>query len=179
MILPERASEWDAQGRVVAIVEGNRRSEFGYNGMSQRTSITEIVDGQTESKKLYWWLGGTIVCERDGLQTGFPITKRYFGQGVLQGTTKLYYTTDHLGSVRALVDETGEVVADYRYSIYGERTKIGGDQDSDYGFAGLFHHAPSGLDLATYPLNDSRQRRFISRDPAWTTTCTAMPIIIP
>ncbi len=110
-------------------------------------------------------MGGTIVCERDGLQAGFPITKRYFGQGVLQGTTKLYYTTDHLGSVRELVDETGEVVADYRYSIYGERTKIAGDQDSDYGFAGLFHHAPSGLDLATYRLYDSRQRRFISRDP--------------
>ncbi|MFA5509046.1 MAG: RHS repeat-associated core domain-containing protein, partial [Vulcanimicrobiota bacterium] len=124
------------------------------------------------SKKLYWWLGGSIVTERDALQTDYPITKRYFGQGVLQtaslgggSATKLYYTTDHLGSVRELLDESGNVVAEYRYSIYGERTKISGDLDSDWGFAGLFHHEPSGLDLATYRLYDAKQRRFISRDP--------------
>lgn len=160
-----RTFEWDEQGRVTAIVQGNQRSEFEYDGLSRRSIIREIVDGQVESEKLYWWLGGSIVCERDGLQTGFPITKRYFGQGVLQGQTKLFYTTDHLGSVRQLVDESGEVVADYRYSIYGERTKVCGDLDSDYGFAGLFHHGPSGLDLATYRLYDAEQRRFISRDP--------------
>jgi len=34
-----------------------------------------------------------------------------------------------------------------------------------WGFAGLFHHEPSGLDLATYRLYDPKQRRFISRDP--------------
>lgn len=167
-----RSFEWDEQGRVTAIVQGNRRSEFGYDGLSRRSIIREIVDGQIESKKLYWWLGGSIVCERDGLQTGYPITKRYFGQGVLRtaslgpgDSTKLFYTTDHLGSVRQLVDENGEVVADYRYSIYGERTKVCGDLDSDFGFAGLFHHEPSGLDLATYRLYDAQQRRFISRDP--------------
>ncbi|MFA7483442.1 MAG: RHS repeat-associated core domain-containing protein, partial [Vulcanimicrobiota bacterium] len=70
-----------------------------------------------------------------------------------------------LGSVRELLDQDGNVVAEYRYSIYGERTKISGDLDSDWGFAGLFHHEPSGLDLATYRLYDAKQRRFISRDP--------------
>jgi len=84
---------------------------------------------------------------------------------VLQNGTKLYYTTDHLGSVRELLDQDGNVVAEYRYSIYGERTKISGNLDSDWGFAGLFHHEPSGLDLATYRLYDAKQGRFISRDP--------------
>ncbi|MFA7483781.1 MAG: hypothetical protein WC314_25005, partial [Vulcanimicrobiota bacterium] len=81
-------------------------SEFKYDSISRRSIIREEVDGQVESEKLYWWLGGSIVCERDSLQTGFPITKHYFGQGVLQtaslggsGSTKLFYTTDHLGSV--------------------------------------------------------------------------------
>jgi len=53
----------------------------------------------------------------------------------------------------------------YRYSTYGERTKVGGDLDSDWGYAGLFHHGPSGLDLATYRTYDSKMGRWISRDP--------------
>ena len=160
-----RTFEWDDQGQVTAIVQSGQRSEFGYDGLGRRTKITELVDGVVVSKKLYWWLGGRIVCERDGLQPDFPITKRYFGQGVLQGTTKLFYTFDHLGSVRALLDAGGNVVADYRYSTYGERTKESGDLDSDFGYAGLFHHEASGLDLATYRLYDAKQRRWISRDP--------------
>ena len=138
---------------------------FAYDGMSRRTKITELTNGTVTSKKLYWWLGGTIVCERDGLQTGFPITKRYFGQGLVQGVTKLFYTFDHLGSVRELVDDAGTVQAQYRYSTYGERTKESGNLDSDWGYAGLWHHAPSGLDLATYRLYDAKNRRWISRDP--------------
>ena len=138
---------------------------FAYDGMSRRTKITELSNGTVTSKKLYFWLGGSIVCERDGLVSGFPITKRYFGQGVLQGTTKLFYTTDHLGSVRELVDDAGTVQAQYRYSTYGERTKETGNLDSDWGYAGLWHHQPSGLDLATYRLYDAKNKRWISRDP--------------
>ena len=138
---------------------------FAYDGLSRRTKITEYTNGTVTSKKLYWWLGGSIACERDGLVSGFPITKRYFGQGVLQGTTKLFYTTDHLGSVRELVDDAGTVQAQYRYSTYGERTKETGNLESDWGYAGLWHHAPSGLDLATYRLYDAANKRWISRDP--------------
>ncbi|MBX3167519.1 MAG: RHS repeat-associated core domain-containing protein [Candidatus Eremiobacteraeota bacterium] len=138
---------------------------FAYDGMSRRTKITEYIDGTMTSKKLYWWLGGSIVCERDGLQTGFPITRRFFGQGEVRGTTKLYYAMDHLGSVRELVDSAGAVRAEYSYSTYGERNKETGDLESEWGYGGLWHHAPSGLDLATYRLYDAANKRWISRDP--------------
>ena len=75
------------------------------------------------------------------------------------------YTFDHLGSVRELVDASGAVRADYRYGTYGERTKQSGDLESDFGFAGLWHHGPSGLDLATYRVYDSTMGRWLSRDP--------------
>lgn len=170
-----RTFEWNEQGQVTAIIQGNRRTELGYDGSARRTTITEIIDGGVESKKHYSWLGGRLMCERDGLKTGFPITKRYLGQGLIvtpegEGepgavTTKLYYLTDHLGSVVQVVDDKDQTRAEYRYSIYGERVKVSGDLDIDFGFAGLFHHEPSGLDLATYRLYDPEQRRFISRDP--------------
>ncbi|MFN8609175.1 MAG: RHS repeat-associated core domain-containing protein [Vulcanimicrobiota bacterium] len=34
-----------------------------------------------------------------------------------------------------------------------------------WGYAGLWHHAPSGLDLATYRAYDAANKRWISRDP--------------
>ena len=64
-------------------------------------------------------------------------------------------TNDQLGSIREVVDATGAVRADYRYSTYGERTRQSGDLDTDWGYAGLWHHAPSGLDLATHRIYDS------------------------
>ena len=160
-----RTYEWDDQGRITAIVMGTQRTELSYDGMSRRTKITEFTNGTVTSKKLYFWLGGSIVCERDGLQTGFPITKRFFTEGLVQGTTKLYYCTDHLGSVRELVDSTGAVRAEYSYSTYGEQTKVSGDLEADWGYAGLWHHAASGLDLATYRAYDAANKRWISRDP--------------
>jgi RHS repeat-associated protein len=84
---------------------------------------------------------------------------------VVVGAERLYYNMDQLGSVRELVDANGVVRADYRYSTYGERTKVGGDLDSNWGYAGLFHHGPSGLDLATHRTYDSKMGRWISRDP--------------
>ena len=157
--------EWDDEGRLTAIVNGSARSEFGYDGYGRRISITEKSGTTITSKKLYWWLGGSIVCERDGLAAGNPITKRYFGQGVLVGAQKLFYTFDQLGSVRELVDDTGAIRADYRYDTYGTRTKSAGDLDSDFGYAGLFHHAPSGLMLATHRAYDPVSHRWLSRDP--------------
>ena len=157
--------EWDDEGRLTAIVNGSARSEFGYDGYGRRISITEKSGATITSQKLYWWLGGSIVCERDGLAAGNPITKRYFGQGVLVGAQKLFYTFDQLGSVRELVDDTGAIRADYRYDSYGTRTKSAGDLDSDFGYAGLFHHAPSGLLLATHRAYDPVSHRWLSRDP--------------
>jgi RHS repeat-associated protein len=37
--------------------------------------------------------------------------------------------------------------------------------EADFGYAGLFHHGPSGLDLATYRVYDSTMGRWISREP--------------
>jgi RHS repeat-associated protein len=160
-----RIFEWDDDGRMTAIVDGTHRSEMAYDGYGRRIKIAEFDNGVITSKKLYWWLGREIVTERDGLTTGFPILKQFFSQGVIANGVKLFYTWDQLGSVRELIDSTGAVRADYRYSPYGERTKEAGDLDSDWGYAGLWHHGSSGLDLATCRTYDSAQGRWISRDP--------------
>ena len=98
--------------------------------------------------------------------------RRYYGNGEERlpagGTpvTRLYYTTDHLGSIRELVDATGAVRARYDYDPYGNRTKQpSGDLDADFGFTGHYTHAASGLVLAPYRGYDPGTGRWLSRDP--------------
>ncbi len=78
---------------------------------------------------------------------------------------QVYRSQDHLGSVRELVDSSGKVRAAYRYSVYGRRSKVAGDLEADWGFAGLWHHEASGLELATYRAYDATRGRWLSRDP--------------
>ena len=48
-----------------------------------------------------------------------------------------------------------------------QRSGVSGSLASSrkWGYAGLWHHGPSGLDLATYRAYDAANRRWISRDP--------------
>lgn len=70
--------------------------------------------------------------ERDGA-TGNTPSKRYFSGGFQQGATNYYYTRDHLGSVREVLDTTGAVAAKYAYDAWGRQTKVSGTIDADFG----------------------------------------------
>ena len=82
----------------------------------------ELDSGVVASDKRLLWDGQTIAEERDS--AGTNVTKRYFSQGVqlaqspipnLQSPLSLYYTRDHLGSIRELTDSTGTIQARYDY----------------------------------------------------------------
>jgi RHS repeat-associated protein len=76
-----------------------------------------------------------------------------------------FYTRDHLNSVRELVDNSGNVRARYSYDPYGRRTKVSGDVDADFGFAGMFWSAESGLNHTLFRAYDPQLTRWLSRDP--------------
>ncbi len=78
---------------------------------------------------------------------------------------RLYYTTDHLGSVREMLDSGGTVRASYDYSPEGRRTKVSGDLDSDFGFTGHYTHNAVGLVAAPYRFYNPFNQRWLSRDP--------------
>jgi uncharacterized protein RhaS with RHS repeats len=131
----------------VAINGGWGRSEFAYDGMSRRV---KIIDNGVERR--FVLDGLTIAEERDA---NGAVVKRFWGvreerSGDQTGATKLYYLRDHLGSVRAVADASGVIRARYGYSEWGERTKVAGDLDCDFGFTGHFEHGPSGVTLAPY-----------------------------
>jgi len=157
---------WDAENRIGGVKIGNHTSEFIYDGFGRRVEIIEKDSGVVVADRKFLWVGDEITEERSGPDGG-TVVKRFFTQGFIDSDgTKLFYTRDHLGSVRELVDTDQKVRARYDYDPWGRVTKISGDKDSDFLFTGHFYHAQSGLYLAKYRAYNPELGRWISRDPA-------------
>lgn len=156
---------WDAANRLASAVVNGVESDFTYDGASRIVRIVEKQAGRTLADKAYTWSGSSRVLEHDNTRSGSPVSKEYFAQGVLDHGQPLYYTSDRLGSVRQLVDSTGTVRAQYDYDPYGNRKKLTGDLDSDYGPFGLFQHPSSGLDLSLTRAYGPDVGRWLNRDP--------------
>lgn len=158
--------EWDAEQRLAAINVGLLRTELSYDGLGRRTRIRELNNSVETSDRRFLWCDGAICEERTASGS---LVKRFFRQGVKveagTATGSYFYTRDHLGSIRELVDGAGAIRARYDYEPYGARTKVSGDLDTDFGYTGHFTHAATGLCLAWYRAYDPRLGRWLSRDP--------------
>lgn len=159
-----RTFEWDAANRLVAInyTGQTTRSEFSYDGLSRVAKIVEKNGATINSTRKFVW-SGQEKCEfRDANDA---VTLRVYSQGQHNGTTAYFFTRDHLGSVREMFTGGGTVVARYEYDPYGRPTTIVGTTSTDFNFTGLYRHAKSNLDLATYRAYDPELGRWLNRDP--------------
>jgi RHS repeat-associated protein len=161
-----RTNEWDGKDRLTAVNAGNQRTEFTYDGLNRLAGIRQVVNGAEVSHRLFVWCDNQICEERD---TNGTVTKRFFSQGVKleTGTNAgaFYYTRDHLGSVRELTDSSGNLRVRYAYDPYGRQTKVEGNMDADFGFAGMFWARESTLSLTRFRAYDPELGRWLSRDP--------------
>ena len=161
-----RTNEWDARDRLVAVTIGNQRTEFTYDGQSRLASLRRLTGGTQTSFRRFVWCGNQICEERD--EAG-AVTKRFFNSGVKiesgPNAGAYFYTRDHLGSIRELVDSSGSVRARYAYDPYGRRNLAGGDIEADFGFAGMFWSFEVSLSLTQYRSYDPGIGRWLSRDP--------------
>jgi RHS repeat-associated protein len=159
-----RSFEWDAENRLTAVVMGVYRSEFSYNGHTQRVRRIEKENDNVTSDYRYLWCDTEICQERDTATS--EISGQFFSQGFASDGDFFYYTRDHLGSIRELLDVSEAVRARYAYDIYGSATKLSGDIDSPLQFTGHYFHADSGLLLTYYRAYDTATGRWLSEDPA-------------
>jgi RHS repeat-associated protein len=142
--------------------DGNRLNHTGRRGATAyagEKSSGSIPDGTSQL------VGGSLCQSRDGSDN---VQRRYTTEGEynLSTSQKLVYMPDQLGSVRDVLDATtGNRVASYDFSPYGSVTQSSVTNGTDYQYAGLFYHAPSGLNLATYRAMDGITGRFMNRDP--------------
>jgi len=157
---------WDAQNRLVTVTQGTKRSEFTYDGADRRVRVVEKDGAATLSDQRFVWLGATIAERRNSI--GDTVEMRFLGVGEMEGATKRYYTRDHLGSIREVVDQAGSVLARYDYDMFGVRTRVGGSDAAyvcTFGFTGHVHHAPTGMALTWFRAYVPGSGRWLSRDP--------------
>lgn len=161
-----RTNEWDAEDRLVAVNVGNQRTEFTYDGLSRRVAIRKLLNGSEISHRRFVWCDDEICEERDAAGA---VTKRFFPQGMKMenglNAGSYFYTRDHLGSIREMTDSSGNVRASYAYDPYGRRTKLAGNMEADFGFAGMFWSAEADLNLTQFRAYDPELCRWLSRDP--------------
>jgi RHS repeat-associated protein len=164
---PNTTYEWDAVDRLVGINIGTHRTEIQYDGLGRRVHLTEKDSGNIGNEKRFLWCGDELCEERDA--GGSNTAKRVFVQGeqrIGSSDAGLYfYARDHLGSIRELTDASGTVRARYDYNIWGQRTKVSGNLDTDFGFAGFYLHAVSGLNFSRTRAYDSTLGKWTSVDP--------------
>ena len=145
---------WTATGRLVAY--GPVSIEWD---MADRP-ISITLAGQTRSFAVF---GGAV--DMDPVTGGIAsldlgIAKISFASG-----ERLYRHPDFRGNTSFASDETGAVVAHYRYSAYGVDSVLGADTDGQR-FAGRLD-AGDGLVLMGARIYDQRTGRFLSQDPVF------------
>ena len=158
--------EWDAEQRLTSITSGNKKTRFTYDGLGRCVAIRRLVDGSEVSDRRFVWCDSEICEERT---PNGAVSKRFFWQGMQlvdgPATGIFFYTQDHLGSIRELIDSAGTVRARYAYDPFGRATRVEGDLNSDFGFAGMFRSEEANLNLTWRRPYDSAQGRWLSRDP--------------
>lgn len=74
-------------------------------------------------------------------------------------------TKERQGSIREMVDASGNIVAEYAYDPYGRQTRIAGTgPDADFGYQGYYKHPRSGFDLTATRAYSPNLGRFLNRD---------------
>jgi len=144
-------------------------TDYSYDALDRRIAVTR--NGQTTWT--YYRLQQPVA---DYLNDDIEPNALYFhGEGIdeLQAiwrpTEGVNWTlTDHLGTIRQVVDGNGNVVAQYAYEAFGEPTSATGSQPEAAGrfaFTGREWDADTGLYYYRARYYDPDLGRFISRDP--------------
>jgi RHS repeat-associated protein len=156
----------DAEHRLTSVTSGIQKTEFTYDGLGRRVGLRQLVNGAEVSDRRFVWCDNELCEERT---PGGVVSKRFFAQGVKVETAgaagAYYYSYDHLGSIRELTDNDGNVRTRYFYDPFGRRTRLTGDFDVDFGFAGMLWTAEAGINLTMFRAYDPDIGRWLSRDP--------------
>ena len=183
--------QYDEEGNLTAKVEnGTTTTNYEWNAKGELTAVEVTENGEVGRIEFeYDHNGIRVAINVDGEETRFlidnnqqqyaQVIEEYQTNGTVNtsythgwdlisqddGTNRLYYQVDGLGSTRLMTDNNGAIMVEYDYDAYGNLTRKVGDAENNYLFAGeQFDDAVDGYYLrARY--YDFNTGRLISRDP--------------
>jgi RHS repeat-associated protein len=117
---------YDSENRLKTVQKnGAALAEFKYDG--DGTRVQSIINGVTTR----------FVGEYYEV-TDSVVTKYYGGTAMRVGGTLYYLLSDHLGSNSLILDTTGNVVGETRYTAWGEERSSTGTVSTDYTYTGQY-----------------------------------------
>jgi RHS repeat-associated protein len=153
---------WDARGRLTTATLSNGQTvSYSYDAFGRRTSRT--ADNVTTS---FIYDGNDVVIDKaaDGSAVdyvnGLSIDEKLKQSGGNAGA--LYFLHDHLGSVQALTDASGNTIERKSYEAFGG---TGNNSLTRYGFTGREKEDVTGLMYYRARWYDPQQGRFLKEDP--------------
>ncbi|MGH9551933.1 MAG: RHS repeat domain-containing protein, partial [Terriglobales bacterium] len=156
---------FDAENRMTRITYPgtNNFTDFTFDGLGRWAKIVETTAGSVTSTRQFVWSFGTKPKEsRDGSSI---IVSQYFSRGQMDTTTtKRPYCRNHLGSVTEVTDNTGAIQGQQSFDSFGRATQLQGSYLPDFGYAGYYLHARSGLNLTLTRAYSPVLGRWINRD---------------
>ncbi|CAN5548853.1 hypothetical protein BH10CYA1_BH10CYA1_61350 [soil metagenome] len=163
----------DASNKFIAQTEGSSGGGAQYDPQRRIVKIVETSGGTVTSTKQFVWAGDQLAEERDASGN---VTRRFYDLGEQVGGTNYFYTRDRNDSVREMTNSSGGVQSQFNYDPYGRPTQVAGTSVTPaFGYAGMYIHQPSGLNLAVDRAYDPSLGRWISRDPITDPTFALTP----
>lgn len=142
--------------------------EAGNGGYSQGTtcgaacpSSTRPISGSVSTTKQFIWETLDRSEERDG---SGGLVKAFQRRGYKEGTSKFFYSKDHLGSTRELTDNSATTQFQASYSPYGQVQSSTGPE-TDFEYTQHYVHSRSGLYLTANRSLNTTLGRWTSREP--------------
>jgi len=152
-----RDYNYDAADRIIKVTNAGNVSEYKYDGLGRRVKSLS-TSGSITTENRYLWCGSRLCQQRDGLDA---VQTRFYHEGEVRNGQKLLYNTDHLGSVRDVVDTTTAAkVGSLDYAPYGAVTQSSGIQPS-FQYAGLLWDNNAGLSLSNTRFYDAGIGRWL------------------
>ena len=135
----EASGDWDqpfnSENRMSSITDGTDTWDFTYDGDGNR-----VVQKNSDGTYSLFLAGGAyeVSVNSSGTTTG---TRSYYALGgqraLVDETGDLHYLlTDHLGSVAAVIDDTGNLESEQRYLPFGGERLTPSIGETDFSFTG-------------------------------------------
>ena len=145
--------------------------EYEYHAESYRTTLTHVLEN-TRSTRHYVVnpqanLDQVLIEKRpDGSTRTYVYGYGFIGEQHSDGEV-YYHHHDYRGSVIAVSNQAGEIIARFGYTDYGQRFVIEGNFDTSFGFNGRdgVMTDPNGLLYARARYISPNQARFLAKDP--------------
>lgn len=167
--------QYDERGQLVA--DGDRQFRWTLEGKLAGVEVPSTG----ESSEMHYTLDGRRVSIRDDRGTrytfnsfveldtrdGFVTHVQAFGRTIAridQGGRREYLHVDHLGSVRAVTDTSGDLVEETDYDAWGTPRYVDGRAETTCGFAGAEADLTGNLVFLQARYYDAQLPQFLSPD---------------